>query len=361
MIQKGLKGIVAVETAISFIDGQNGILVYRGHSAKNLALQYTFEDIAYLLWHGHLPNESERLSLLQELQKNRILPLHVYEIIKTLPLGMDIMNQILTAVSSLGTKEFEQKPSVEQAIRLTSAVPVIVAAVYRKEMGLPIVQPRMDLTHVENYLYMLTGNVPAPAHVKPLEAYMILTMEHGMNASTFAARVISSTESDMVSAISGAIGAMKGPLHGGAPTAVIDMLDEIANEGDIEGWLRQKLEQNRRIMGFGHRVYKTRDPRAEALKEITAHVSQNDESLCLAADVEKMAVKLLAEYKPGRNLYTNVEFYAAAVMRAINMDPILFTPTFTASRTVGWTSHILEQMENNTIFRPESKYIGTFV
>lgn len=357
-MQKGLKGVIAAETSISFIDGERGILVYRGYGAKALALQYTFEEVAYLLWYGHLPNTHELHTLSQALCQGRILPFHVYEVIRALPKGMDMMNQILIAASALGA---EQTPSIEQAIRLTAAVPVIISAIYRKERGLSPLQPSAELRHAENYLYMLTGTVPAAPHARALEAYMVLTMEHGMNASTFAARVISSTESDMAAAVSGAIGAMKGPLHGGAPTGVIDMLNEINEQGSAEVWLRQKLERNERIMGFGHRVYKTSDPRAEALRELTAHTGKNDDWLRLAGEVETTAIKLLAQYKPSRKLYTNVEFYAAAVMRALDMDASLFTPTFTASRTVGWTAHILEQAADNTIFRPESRYIGTLM
>ncbi len=205
---------------------------------------------------------------------------------------------------------------------------------------------------------MLTGELPSFTHVKALEAYMILTMEHGMNASTFTSRVVSSTESDMVSAVTGAIGAMKGPLHGGAPTGVIDMLNEIKEKENAERWIRRKLEKKEYLMGFGHRVYKTRDPRAEVLSTICQRIGQDDAWLNLAGYVEKMAILLLNEYKPGRKLYTNVEFYAAAVMKALNMSPDLFTPTFTVSRMVGWAAHVIEQSLDNTIFRPEAKYIG---
>jgi citrate synthase len=205
---------------------------------------------------------------------------------------------------------------------------------------------------------MLTGKRHSSALIRALEGYMILTMEHGMNASTFTSRVVSSTESDMVSAVTGAIGAMKGPLHGGAPTGVIDMLNEISNKEVAEIWIRQKLERKENLMGFGHRVYRTRDPRAEALSEITKQIGADDEWLELAYYVEKLAVQLLEEYKPGRRINTNVEFYAAAVMKAIDMSPSLFTPTFTVSRMVGWTAHVIEQSLNNTIFRPEAKYIG---
>ncbi|RBW70081.1 citrate synthase/methylcitrate synthase [Bacillus taeanensis] len=358
MVQRGLKNVVAAETAISLVDGENGQLIYRGYQAKELALNFSFEEITYLLWHGNLPNEKEHQELSELLKKNRSLPPYVVRLLQTLPNDMEMMSQIRTAVSALGTKEFSWKPTIEQAIKLTAVIPTITAMIYRKGSCKEMVQPNMDLNHVENYLYMLTGELPTAAHAKALEVYMILTMEHGMNASTFTSRVVSSTESDIVSAVSGAIGAMKGPLHGGAPTGVIDMLNEIKEKENAEAWIRKKLERNEYLMGFGHRVYKTRDPRAEALSAITKRIGKNDQWLDLASYVEELAVQLLNEYKPGRNLYTNVEFYAAAVMRAIDMSPSLFTPTFTVSRMVGWTAHVIEQSLDNTIFRPSAKYVG---
>ncbi|WP_028401415.1 citrate synthase/methylcitrate synthase [Ectobacillus panaciterrae] len=358
MIQKGLKNIVAAETAISLVDGENGRLIYRGYDVKELALNFSFEEIAYLIWYGYLPGDQEKQAISELLKNNRVLPSHVYELIKILPSDMEMMSQIRTAVSALGTKEFGWKPTVEQAIQLTAVIPTITAMIYRKGNGEEIVQPNMELGHVENYLYMLTGNRPSFTHVKALEAYMILTMEHGMNASTFASRVVASTESDMVSAVTGAIGAMKGPLHGGAPTGVIDMLNEITDKETAEIWMRNKLDNKEYLMGFGHRIYRTRDPRAEALSEITKRIGTDDGWLELALYVERLAIQLLNEYKPGRRLSTNVEFYAAAVMRAIDMSSCLFTPTFTVSRMVGWTAHVIEQSIDNTIFRPEAKYVG---
>ncbi|MFD0828051.1 citrate/2-methylcitrate synthase [Neobacillus sp. M.A.Huq-85] len=358
MFQKGLKNVVAAETAISLVDGEQGRLIYRGYNAKELALHYTFEEVAYLIWFGYLPGDQEKQIVSELLTNNRYLPFYMYSLIQTLPPDMEIMSQVRTAISALGTEEFGWKPTIEQAIRLTAVIPVITAMIYRKVNGKEIVKPSKEMGHVENYLYMLTGERPSFAHTKALEAYMILTMEHGMNASTFTSRVVSSTESDMVSAVTGAIGTMKGPLHGGAPTGVIDMLNEITDKEIAETWIRQKLERKEYLMGFGHRVYKTRDPRAEALSEIVKQVGADDAWLELASFVEQLAVQLLEEYKPGRKLNTNVEFYAAAVMKAIDMSPSLFTPTFTVSRMVGWTAHVIEQSLDNTIFRPEAKYIG---
>ncbi|MGE8203483.1 citrate synthase/methylcitrate synthase [Heyndrickxia sp. NPDC080065] len=358
MIQHGLKGVIAAETAISYIDGQKGHLVYRGHEAREIALKYTFEEAAYFLWYGVLPTGDEVKDLDKKLKANRVLPENIQSIIHHLPNDMELMSVIRTVISSMGDSGFKWKPTIDEAIQLTAVIPTIIAYWKRKASGLPPVKPNEQYGHVENYLYMLTGEKPSKVHVKALETYMILTLEHGMNASTFSARVTVSTESDMVSAITSAIGTMKGPLHGGAPSDVTKMLNEIGKKEYAEKWLRAKLEKGERLMGFGHRVYKTKDPRALALREKALEVGQDDPWLALALHVEQTAIRLLEEYKPGRNLYTNVEFFAAAVMRSINMEDDLFTPTFTASRIVGWTAHVLEQAERNVLFRPESQYIG---
>lgn len=360
MMQKGLKGIVAAETAISHIDGTEGKLIYRGYEIGDLTSRFSFEEVAHLLWFGKLPNDEQLQNLKSELIRNRELPLHIKNILDHLPKDMNLMSVIRTAISSEGVSSYGWKPTVSQAIRLTSLVPTVICYWTRLLNGKPFVEASTELSHVENYLYMLTGDIPSKAHTLALETYMILTLEHGMNASTFSARVTASTESDMVSAATSAIGTMKGPLHGGAPSAVIDLLDEIRKAGSAEQVIRGKLENGEKLMGFGHRVYKTHDPRAVALKGKLLELVGEDEWLDLALEVEKTAITLLQEYKPGRALYTNVEFYAAAIMKAIELNPALFTPTFTASRMVGWTAHILEQSEDNTIYRPQSVYTGKF-
>lgn len=359
-MQKGLKGIIAAETSISHIDGDQGRLVYRGYEAKDLANKYSFEEVAYLLWYGRLPNETELKWLKEELRKNRDLDAYLMEMLDRLPENMDMMSVLRTILSAAGTHDYNWKPSIEQAIKITAIIPTVIAYRKRKLEGLPLVVPGETLNHVENYLYMLSGTLPEKAHVTALESYMILTQEHGMNASTFSARVTASTESDLVSAITSAIGTMKGPLHGGAPSGVIDLLNEISLAGDAESVIRKKLNNHEKLMGFGHRVYRTHDPRSIALKETLLKLVGEDKWLDLAIEVEKCAIQLLEEYKPGRRLYTNVEFYAAAIMKSINLDSSLFTPTFTASRAVGWTAHVLEQAEDNTIYRPQSVYIGKF-
>lgn len=361
MFQEGLKDTVVSKTAISLINGEEGKLVYRGYTANDLSTQYSFEEVLYLLWHGHLPNKNEHTVFLNLLKINRSLPPHIHNIIEKLPKEIDMMSKIRTVISCMGTKEFQWKPTINQAIQLTTLIPSIISILYRNDKGLDFILPNPKLNHIDNYIYMLTGKIPSPMESKLLETYMILTMEHGMNASTFAARVITSTESDMISAIVGAIGAMKGPLHGGALLGVITMLDEITDKQNAEGWIRKKLENKEKIMGFGHRIYKVTDPRIGTLKTILHQLKENNTWIEFTLYIETLILELLKEYKPNQDLYTNIDFYAAIVMRTLNIDPILFTPTFSASRIAGWTAHILEQSKNNKIFRPKAVYIGDII
>ncbi|MBL3649122.1 citrate synthase CitA [Bacillus vallismortis] len=359
MVHYGLKGITCVETSISHIDGEKGRLIYRGHHAKDIALNHSFEEAAYLILFGKLPSSEELQTFEDKLTAERHLPEHIERLIQSLPNNMDDMSVLRTVVSALGENAYTFYPKTEEAIRLIAITPSIIAYRKRWARGEQAITPSSQYGHVENYYYMLTGEQPSEAKKKALETYMILAMEHGMNASTFSARVTLSTESDLVSAVTTALGTMKGPLHGGAPSAVTKMLEDIGEKEHAEAYLKEKLEQGERLMGFGHRVYKTRDPRAEALRQKAEEVAGNDRDLDLALHVEAEAIRLLEIYKPGRKLYTNVEFYAAAVMKAIDFDDELFTPTFSASRMVGWCAHVLEQAENNMIFRPSAKYTGT--
>ncbi|MGG4168003.1 citrate synthase/methylcitrate synthase [Rossellomorea vietnamensis] len=357
MFSEGLKGIVAAQTSISHIYGKEGILIYRGYEIGEIS-HLSFEEGAFLLWYGYLPTEEDAEEIKNRLNTNRELTPGMKDILHSLPEEMDIMSALRTVISSLGVPEYNWKPTVEQSLRLTAVIPTIIAYRFNLVMDRPLFEPDTELSHVENYLYMLTGKSPSKAVADALETYMVLTLEHGMNASAFSARVTASTESDLVSAITSAIGTMKGPLHGGAPSGVIDLLNEIGVAEKAENVIRGKVLKGEKLMGFGHRVYKTHDPRAIALRKKLLENQGGDPSLDLALFVEKKAIELLAEMKPGRSLYTNVEFYAAAIMKSINLPSDLFTPTFTASRIVGWTAHVLEQAENNTIFRPQSEYIG---
>ena len=358
MIHHGLKGVAAAETMISHIDGEAGRLIYRGYEIGEAASGHSFEETAYLLWYGEWPDGEELAGMKNALIDGRKLSPYVKEIIALLPENMDMMSVIRTAVSAEGVSSYKWKPAVSEAIRLTGMIPSIISTRKQFLEKQSVRDPDPELSHTENYLYMLNGEKPSKAHAEALETYMILAMEHGMNASAFSARVTVSSESDLVSGVTAAAGTMKGPLHGGAPSGVLKLLEEIAEAGDPEKVMRAKLERGERLMGFGHRVYKTVDPRSQALKNKLLELTGKDEWLDLAIRAEQTAVRLLEEYKPGRALYTNVEYYAAAIMKAIHMDPELFTPTFTAARTVGWTAHIIEQAQNNTLFRPQSVYIG---
>jgi citrate synthase len=358
MFSEGLKGIIAAQTTISHIDGKEGALIYRGYEIGELS-HLSFEEAAFLLWYGHLPTMEEAVDMKKKMSSYRLLTPVMRDILHSLPKGMDMMSVLRTVISSLGGPEYKWKPTIEQAMRLTAVIPTIITYRFNRIMDKLHNDPDPQLNHVDNYLYMLTGNHPSKAVADALETYMVLTLEHGMNASAFSARVTASSESDLVSAITSAIGTMKGPLHGGAPSGVIDLLNEIGTPDKAESVIRRKLLKGEKLMGFGHRVYKTHDPRAIALRKKLLENMGDDHSLDLALYVEKKAIELLAEMKPGRSLYTNVEFYAAAIMKSIHLSSDLFTPTFTASRIVGWTAHVMEQAENNTIYRPQSEYIGT--
>jgi citrate synthase len=266
------------------------------------------------------------------------------------------MDVLRTAASAWGASTIKGKPTIEQAIALTAHFPVFLAAFHRLRNGQEPLESRPELGHAANYLYLLSGKQPEQQHVKALDAYLVLLADHGMNASTFTARVVASTESDIVSATVAAVGALKGPLHGGAPSKVLDMLLEIGTTENAENWLRNALSMGQRLMGFGHRVYKTEDPRAEELRAL-ARLADPQEFV-LARRVEELALALLEEQKPGRRLNTNVEFYSAVLLSSVGLPGDLFTPTFAVSRAVGWTAHILEQVGNNRLIRPEADYIG---
>ncbi|BCL82561.1 citrate synthase 1 [Ktedonobacteria bacterium brp13] len=355
----GLEGIVAAITAISLVDGTAGRLIYRGYNIHDLATTSTFEEVAHLLWFGHLPNQQELSDLHEKFVAQRDVPEYVLQVIRGLPTNTDPMDALRTAASAWGalkTSGIGGKPDVHQAIAITARLPLFMAAFDRHRHGKEILTSRAELGHAANYLYLLTGELPKNEHVRGLNSYLVLLADHGMNASTFTARIVASTESDIVSSLVAAIGALKGPLHGGAPSKVQDMLREIGSIENSEQWLRDAITQGGRLMGFGHRVYKTKDPRAEELREM-ARIADPEE-FKLSYGVEERALALLEELKPGRRLYTNVEYYSSALMSSIGLSGDLFTPTFAISRSAGWTAHILEQVSNNRLIRPEADYTG---
>ncbi len=352
----GLEGIVAATTAISKVDGAAGRLIYRGYDIHSLARTSTYEEIVHLLWFGHLPTQKELANLHERFVAERTIPEQVMQIIRTLPSRTEPMDALRTAVSAWGAIAISGKPAVEQAIASTARFPLFLAAFDRLRRGLEPLEARPELGHAANYLYLLSGQIPKDGHVRGLNSYLVLLADHGMNASTFTARIVASTESDIVSSLVAALGALKGPLHGGAPSKVQDMLKEIGTVENAENWLRQAITHGGKLMGFGHRVYKTVDPRAEELREM-ARVA-DPERFRHSRRVEELALALLDELKPGRRLYTNVEYYSAALMASVGLSGDLFTPTFAVSRCAGWTAHILEQVNNNRLIRPEAEYTG---
>lgn len=352
MYTKGLKGVVAVETHIASVDGENGVLRYRGKTIEEVVDGGTFESVAAYLWDVEAA-QAERV-----LQRGRELGEQNIEFLKTVPRDLSLMDQVRTVMSTLATPYVLAHSNEEQAMLLAGAIPVVTAAAYRMTNGHSPVSPDPALSHVANYLYMISGKKPTDTATRALETYLITTMEHGMNASTFAARVTVSSESDLPSGLVSALGTMKGPLHGGAPSGVLTLLDEIKQNGSIKAVIQQKLDRGERIMGFGHRVYKTEDPRSLVLRHACERLGEEQAWLSLAVEAEKEIIRLLDLHKPGRRLYTNVEYYAAAIMKSIDLSPELFTPTFSVARSVGWTAHIGEQLSDNVIFRPESVYVG---
>lgn len=359
----GLQGVVAAKTRLSSVDGQRGELIIAGFPLEEIAPNATFEEMVYLLWNGALPNATQLADFCQRLAAYRTLPAFTIDLLRTaaeqrVP-TMDALRMGASTIS-LRTPDEPDDPQ-RDALAIVARFPTIIAAYWRLLNGQEPVAPRANLSHATNYLYMLNGGEPSAEQTRGLETYLNTVVDHGLNASTFTARVIISTQSDMVSAVGGAVGALKGPLHGGAPGPALDMVFEIGEESRAEPYLRAKLERRERLMGFGHRVYKVRDPRAEVLSRAAEKMFEADGDMKLyrlVKHVEQTAVALLAEYKPGRNLQTNVEFYTALLLHGLGLPTELFTPTFAASRAAGWIAHAFEQQEAGRIIRPESVYIG---
>jgi len=355
----GLAGVIAAQTRLSHVDGQLGELIISGYPVADLAQQAFFEEVIYLLWYDRLPNQDELVTFTSELTAQRSLPQATLALLEAIAAeNVPPMDALRMAAGTLSLGPVDER---QAALALVARLPTIVAAYWRLCNGRSPLAPNPALSHAANYLYMLTGDIPAVALTRGLETYLNTVVDHGLNASTFAARVIIATNSDMVSAVTGAIGALKGPLHGGAPGPALDMVFEIGKIDDAETYIRAKLERGERLMGFGHRVYKVRDPRAEILATAAEQMYQAAGDMALydlAKGVEKTAVALLAEYKPGRNLQTNVEFYTALLLHGLGLETDLFTPTFAIGRVAGWIGHCLEQQREGRIIRPLSQYTG---
>jgi len=374
-IARGLEGIAVAGTRLSHIDGRRGELWIAGFPVEELAPQARFEETIFVLWHDRLPTGTELDALSARLAAQRDLPPATQELLRAAAAGgvapMDALRMGLDTLSLvMGPSADSADAPLRQAEALVARIPTLVASYWRLHSGAEPIPPDPELGHVANYLYMLDGVRPGGARVRALETYFNTVVDHGMNASTFAARVITSTRSDMVSALVGAVGALKGPLHGGAPGPALDMVFEIRRQAERSGapitieaerWVRAALARGERLMGFGHRVYRVRDPRADVLGAAATYLFADSGDRALYEDVravEAVVLRVLGEIKPDRKLDTNVEFYTALLLHGIGLPIALFSPTFAAARSGGWTAHVLEQIAEDHIIRPSSVYVG---
>ena len=347
----GLEGVPAAETSLGHVDGDAGRLLYRGYRIGDLVAHGTYPAVANLLWTGAW-DVAHRLPTAP-------IPAAVLVALRALPTTAKPMDALRTAVSAWGAaRDLAWPPTPEQARALTSFSPSALAAFARIRRGLEPLEPDPSLDLVPGFLYQLTGSAPDAGTARALDAYFIVGAEHGLNASTFAARVITSTRSDLASAVVGAIGALKGPLHGGAPSEVVEQLNKVGSVEHAEEWIRGALDRGERLMGFGHRVYRAYDPRAAALRTVAESMEHRPEWLELAIAVEDVALRVLAERHPERALKTNVEYYAASVLQGVGLSPDLFPATFALARHAGWTAHAIEQAGANRLIRPSAIYIG---
>jgi citrate synthase len=362
---RGLKGVVVADTELGDVRGLEGFYHYRQYSAPELARVRTFEDVWYLLFEGELPSAAARDAYTARIAAARHLSPQLAELLPALAAGNPHpLAALRTALSQLAAIEgfpatYDADPETirANALRLAAATPVLVAGLHRASQGLPIVEPRDDLASAANYLWMIEGNEPDPRHARAIEQYLILGIDHGFNASTFTARVVTSTGADVGAAVVAALGALSGPLHGGAPSRALDTLDAIGTPERTEQWVRDAVAGGDRIMGFGHAVYKTDDPRSVMLRDIARSLGDSSR-VDFAVQVEATVDRVLAELKPGRELHTNVEFYAGVVMEQCRIPRELFSSTFAVSRVVGWCAHVLEQSTETAIIRPSARYVG---
>ena len=354
---KGLENLVLGESALTLVAGETGGLVYRGYPIAALVPGTSYEAVIHLFLNGAPPATPRPEEIRAELGRRRFIDTRLDELVDVIPTDRAPLDALRTLVSGMGDDRFPYPATLEQGFTLIGAVPTLLAAFVRRQQGLAPVHPDAASGHAADYLRMLSGRTPEPAKVHALEDYLVLLADHGMNASTFALRVVLSTNSDLVSATTAALGALKGPAHGGAPAKVSDMLDAVGDASQASRWIDSTLARGERLFGFGHRAYKTEDPRSVLLHRIARGIA-DPKRLALAEAVEVAALEALQREKPGRRLYTNVEFYSAVVLEAIGLPRELFTPTFAVARTVGWTAHALEQVRDNRLIRPDTKYTG---
>jgi citrate synthase len=359
---KGLEGVVAAETRLSFIDGEKGILEYVGIPIGELASKSTFEETVFLLWNGRLPKKGELAELNTRIRERYELPKPLQERIAALPKAAGPMHVMRTLISALGM--FDPDPDsvkIEQvrdkAVTILAQAPTILAYFDRHRRGEPLVKPDRSMGIAENFLYMLNGEKPTETMARALDICLVLHTDHGLNNSTFTARVITSTLSDIYSAITGAIGSLRGPLHGGANEGVMEMLNEIPSLDAVEGYVKDKLARKDKIMGFGHRVYKAYDPRARHLQALARQLASDTGNLALY-EKSKRIEEIMDREVAAKGIYPNVDFYSATTYHCIGLPLDLFTPMFVLSRVGGWAGHIIEQLEDNRLYRPAAKYIG---
>jgi citrate synthase len=356
---RGLEGVVAADTTISFVDGVHGRLLYQGYDIHDIAEEMTYAETVFLLWRGRLPSLAERDAFRSEIVAEMRLPSQVVEMLRLTPPNSHPMAVLRTAVSMLANfdpdvENLSSEANWRKAKRLLAQVPTIIADLHRIRCGLPLLSPDPNFDVPANFLYMLRGSSPTALERRAMEVLMVLMADHELNASTFTARVIASTLSDMHSAIAGALGALKGSLHGGANQRVMEMILDIPDAGMVQEYITGMLENKKRIMGFGHRVYRTEDPRTRHLRkysELLCETNNQQELHNIARQVEQTVME-------AKGIYPNVDFYSATVQHALGIPPEYFTTVFAASRTSGWIAHIMEQYADNRLIRPTSRYIG---
>ncbi|WOC11243.1 citrate/2-methylcitrate synthase [Gordonia sp. MP11Mi] len=361
-VPRGLKNVIVTDTEIGDVRGEEGFFHYREYDATELARSSTFTDVWHLMVFGALPSPAQSAEFARRVGALRVVDGATVDLLRTVVTGdVEPLAALRVALAALGVGDrplfdMDETERVDAALRAASVVPTVLAAAHRISRGLEVLDADPDADHVTDYLRMSTGSTDAES-ADSLRTYLVTTIDHGFNASTFAGRVVASTGSDMTSSVLGALGAFLGPLHGGAPSRALAALDEIGDPSNTRDWVRDRIERGEVIMGFGHAVYRTRDPRAELLKSVVRQRYDSplvQQAMAVEAEIEAA----INELKPGRRLYANVEFYAGVLMHEVGLPPEMFTPTFATARVVGWTANILEQAAEGKIIRPIARYVG---
>jgi len=357
---KGLAGVVAAQSTLSSVDGTNGVLTYRGLNIHDLANGTQFEEVVHLLWHGSLPDREQLATLKNELAANRSLPPQIIDYLRTVPHDAVPMEVLRTAVSALAfyddeSEDISAEATLRKGLRLTAQLPTIVAAYHRLRSGQQPVEPKPALTHAANFLHLLTGQAPDDLFAQAVNLYLVLLADHSLNASTFTARVVASTNADLHSAITAALGALKGNLHGGAAEATMHMLLDIGTPDEVDSYVDNAFAEKRKIMGFGHRIYKSGDPRVRHLQTVARNMEQ---AAGQGKQYVDMALGVEAAVQRHRELYPNVDYFSAPALYYAGIPVDLDTCVFAISRVVGWTAHVLEQYADNALIRPKGEYIG---